>query len=478
MFRYVIQRLLLFIPTFFIISLVAFGLSKIAPGDPVEVITKGTGGSGNTGNMQDKEASEQAYRQTAERLGLHLPVFYFSLKTQATPDTLYKVIRLDERENLQELIAQYGNWEGISAYYQQIKKVEKQSLQLPADSVYRESKKKIRNQLRELYVSSQNAKINTLLNNIAQETQQNPALQQHPIAAEVQQLQQNYQYLQTHATPLKNYIPSLAWNNWNNQYHRWITHFLRGDFGMSYIDNRPVSAKIWDAVRWTLLINIVSLAISYLLSIVLGVWSAVSKGTLSDQISTTLLFVLYSLPSFWVATILIVFFTSPEYGMNFFPPGQVTDLPSDAPFVKRFFDIAYHLFLPILCITYGSLAFISRQMRGGMLSVLKQDYIRTARAKGLSEEQVVWKHAFRNSLFPIITLFAAIFPATIAGSVVIEVIYSIPGMGMLTLNSITARDWPVVFTVLLFAAILTMIGNLVADLLYALVDPRVSFGKK
>lgn len=478
MFRYVIQRLLLFIPTFFIISLVAFGLSKIAPGDPVEVITKGTGGSGNTGNMQDKEASEQAYRQTAERLGLHLPVFYFSLKTQATPDTLYKVIRLDERENLQELIAQYGNWEGISAYYQQIKKVEKQSLQLPADSVYHESKKKIRNQLRELYVSAQTAKINTLLNNIAQETQQNPALQQHPIAAEVQQLQQNYQYLQTHATPMKNYIPSLAWNGWNNQYHRWITHFLRGDFGMSYIDNRPVSAKIWDAVRWTLLINVVSLTISYLLSIVLGVWSAVRKGTLSDQISTALLFVLYSLPSFWVATILIVFFTSPEYGMNFFPPGQVTDLPSDAPFMKRFFDIAYHLFLPILCITYGSLAFISRQMRGGMLSVLKQDYIRTARAKGLSEDQVVWKHAFRNSLFPIITLFAAIFPATIAGSVVIEVIYSIPGMGMLTLNSITARDWPVVFTVLLFAAVLTMIGNLVADLLYALVDPRVSFGKK
>ncbi|HNI45181.1 MAG TPA: ABC transporter permease, partial [Chitinophagales bacterium] len=235
---------------------------------------------------------------------------------------------------------------------------------------------------------------------------------------------------------------------------------------------------IWDAVRWTLLINVVSLTISYLLSIVLGVWSAVRKGTLSDQISTALLFVLYSLPSFWVATILIVFFTSPEYGMNFFPPGQVTDLPSDAPFMKRFFDIAYHLFLPILCITYGSLAFISRQMRGGMLSVLKQDYIRTARAKGLSEDQVVWKHAFRNSLFPIITLFAAIFPATIAGSVVIEVIYSIPGMGMLTLNSITARDWPVVFTVLLFAAVLTMIGNLVADLLYALVDPRVSFGKK
>ena len=114
-------------------------------------------------------------------------------------------------------------------------------------------------------------------------------------------------------------------------------------------------------------------------------------------------------------------------------------------------------------------------MRGGMLNVIKQDYIRTAHAKGLPENQIVWKHAFRNSLFPIITLFASIFPAAIAGSTVIEVIYSIPGMGFLAYSSIIARDWPVVFTILMFAAILTMIGNLIADFLYAVADPRVSY---
>lgn len=113
-----------------------------------------------------------------------------------------------------------------------------------------------------------------------------------------------------------------------------------------------------------------------------------------------------------------------------------------------------------------------------MLTVVRQDYIRTAKAKGLEEKSIIWKHAFRNSLFPIITLFAYIFPAAIAGSVTIEVIYSIPGMGKLAVDSIVARDWPVVFTILMFAAILTMIGNLVADLLYALADPRVSYSKK
>jgi peptide/nickel transport system permease protein len=270
----------------------------------------------------------------------------------------------------------------------------------------------------------------------------------------------------------------VAWYGTKNQYHRWISGFLKGDFGISYLDNRPVASKIWDALRWTLTINLISLLVSYILAIFLGVWSAVRKGTKADQIVTTALFVLYSLPSFWIGTMLIVFFTSPEYGMNLFPPGQVTSLPIDAPFWQRFVDIGYHLTLPIICISYGSLAFISRQMRGGMLSILQQDYIRTARAKGLSEKQVIWRHAFRNSLFPIITLFASIFPATIAGSIVIEVIYSIPGMGMLSLGAINARDWPVVFTVLLLAAILTMLGNLVADLLYAFVDPRVSFDKK
>ena len=114
-------------------------------------------------------------------------------------------------------------------------------------------------------------------------------------------------------------------------------------------------------------------------------------------------------------------------------------------------------------------------MRGGMLNVVKQDYIRTARAKGLEEKKIIWKHAFRNSLFPIITMFAYIFPAAIAGSVVIEVIFSIPGMGGLAYSSIIARDWPVVYTILMFAAILTMVGNLVADMLYAVADPRVTF---
>ena len=138
----------------------------------------------------------------------------------------------------------------------------------------------------------------------------------------------------------------------------------------------------------------------------------------------------------------------------------------------------YYLFLPLICFIYPSLAFISRQMRGAMINTLSQDYIRTARAKGLDEKTVLWKHAFKNSLLPIITLFSHVFPAAITGAVVLELIFSIPGMGKTVVEAIFSRNYPIVYTVVMFSAILTLVGNLVADILYALVDPRISFSKK
>jgi peptide/nickel transport system permease protein len=162
--------------------------------------------------------------------------------------------------------------------------------------------------------------------------------------------------------------------------------------------------------------------------------------------------------------------------MNWFPTcglGEIDDMSLFDAFIER----AVHLILPIICLTYGSWAYLSRQMRGGVLNVLRQDYIRTAKAKGLADNKVIWKHAFRNSLIPIITIFASIFPAAIAGAFIIEYIFAIPGMGKLTFEALIARDYPMVFTVMLLSAILTLIGNLVADILYAVVDPRISFNK-
>ena len=135
----------------------------------------------------------------------------------------------------------------------------------------------------------------------------------------------------------------------------------------------------------------------------------------------------------------------------------------------------YHLALPLACWTYGSFAYLSRQMRGGMLSTLQADFIRTARAKGLAGKKVIWKHALRNSLLPIITLFASVFPLAISGGIVLEIIFSIPGMGKVGYEAVIFRNYPVVFAIMMFSAILTLVGYLVADILYAVVDPRISY---
>ena len=174
-------------------------------------------------------------------------------------------------------------------------------------------------------------------------------------------------------------------------------------------------------------LNVISVVIAYSLSIWLGVFLSGKKDSKIDRISSIVLFILYSLPSFWIATIFVVYFTTSEYGMNWFPTYGIRsiDLPENASFFTRFFDQAHHLVLPIIAMIYGAFTFAARQMRGSMLGVIKQDYIRTAKAKGLSDDKVIWKHTFRNSLIPIITMFAGILPSLIGGSFVIEVIFNI-----------------------------------------------------
>ena len=478
MFQYIIKRLLIFIPTLFIISLMAFGLSKMAPGDPVELINRGGLSAGDGGQLADMLATEQTYLQTAERLGLHAPVFYLSLSPVSQPDTLYKVVKQGHQKMLKNLIGLYGNWQQISDYYKDLRTMEKEIYTVVPDSANYNPRRKARRAVVDLFMEHKDNKVTRLLENIQTATKADSSM--FVLQAPAQNLLNSYTKIKNEATPSMNYIPSLKFYGADNQYHKWITGFFVGDFGYSYQDNRPISSKMWDALRWTLIINFISILLAYLLSIPIGVNTAIRKDTTYDRVVTTILFLLYSLPVFWTGTLLIVFLTTPEYGsfLNLFPTGGITELPPSAPFMDRFWDLTHHLILPVVCITYGSLAFISRQMRGGMLTVIRQDYIRTAKAKGLEEKQIVWKHAFRNSLFPIITLFASVFPLAIAGSVVIEVIFSIPGMGKLLFDSIISRDWPVVYTILMLAAILTMVGNLIADMLYAVADPRVTFNEK
>ncbi|MBI2817534.1 MAG: ABC transporter permease [Acidobacteria bacterium] len=258
------------------------------------------------------------------------------------------------------------------------------------------------------------------------------------------------------------------------QYWHWVKKIFRLDFGRSYKDNRPVWDKIKERLPVTLQLNIISIILGYLIAIPLGIFSSTHENSLSDRFLTVLLYILYSLPSFWVATILILYLSGGDY-LHWFPLTGLNSMGAEnMSFGERLLDRIWHLVLPVFCLTYAQLAFVSRLMRAGMLETIRQDYIRTARAKGLSEKVVVYKHAFRNSLIAIVTVLGFLLPALLGGSVIIESIFTIPGMGQLGFEAILSRDYPVVMAISTIAAFLTMLGLLLSDVLYAIVNPTIS----
>jgi peptide/nickel transport system permease protein len=262
------------------------------------------------------------------------------------------------------------------------------------------------------------------------------------------------------------------------QYFIWMGNMLKGDFGNSFKDDRPVLSKIIERIPITLTLNLISILMIYIIAIPLGIFSATKQYSTGDRISTIILFVLYSLPNFWVATLAIIFLANVEY-IKIFPTSGIKSLTFESMgFIDKIWDRVIHLFLPVTILSLSSFAFLSRQMRSSMLEVIRQDYIRTARAKGLDERKVILKHALRNSLIPILTLLGGILPAMISGSVIIETIFSIPGIGQLIFQAILDRDYPMIMAELVFASLLTVVGILIVDILYATVDPRIAFSKK
>jgi len=259
------------------------------------------------------------------------------------------------------------------------------------------------------------------------------------------------------------------------RYWIWVKQIVTLDFGNSYKDHRPVINKIAERISITLTLNIMSIILIYLIAIPIGVYSAVSHGRFSERLSTFFLFILYSIPSFWMAMILIFFLGGGDYWDLFPVYGLLSPGAENYPFYKKAVNFLWHIALPVFCLTYGSLAYLSRFQKGSLLEVLREDFVRTATAKGLPRHKVLLKHALRNALIPIITILAGILPAMIGGSVIIESIFSIPGIGQLGFEAVLSRDYPVIMAIATISAVLTLFGILIADLVYVLVDPRISF---
>ncbi|HNQ65652.1 MAG TPA: ABC transporter permease [Smithella sp.] len=256
------------------------------------------------------------------------------------------------------------------------------------------------------------------------------------------------------------------------QYGSWLKKISRGDLGVSFSsDHRPVADKIMERLPITILINFLSLVIIIAVAVPIGVLSAVHQDSLFDKVTTVLVFIGFAVPTFWLALLLMIFF---GIHLGWLPISGLRSLNYEYLNIwNQLIDLAKHLVLPVFVSAFGGLAGLSRYMRANMLEVIRQDYIMTARAKGLSERDVIYRHALHNALLPAITILGLSIPGLIGGSVIFETIFAIPGMGQLFYMSVMARDYPTIMGILLIGAILTLVGNLIADVSYAVADPRI-----
>ena len=261
---------------------------------------------------------------------------------------------------------------------------------------------------------------------------------------------------------------------WYEAYFVWLGNLVRLDLGRSISqNNRPVAELIASRVPATLVLSVSSLVLTYLLSIPIGLWATVRADTAAERTVSALLYMLYSMPSFVAALFLQILFAVKLGWLPLF--GMTSDDFDTLSTVGQAWDIFQHAAMPIACFTYGSLAYYSRFIRANMQEVVRQDYIRTARAKGVGPVSLILHHAFRNTLIPLVTLIGLTLPSLLSGAVILEQIFTWPGMGRLYFEAIGRRDYDTVMGLTLMFAVLTLLGQLLADVLYACVDPRVTY---
>lgn len=480
---YVIRRLLIMIPTFFGISLVIFALLNFAPGRP------GAQQSADLARNARSEQSQESYRIFREQFDLDKPVLVntrFALRTeevladvrvaagtvQATPA---------ERIHAQERLEDFGQYaiphlvrvmnDANRAGDTAVRDAAVYFLRLDAPRPLvkpfeRNPSESLRATNRE--INAENAQLRSLRYALDA-----PEEEKARVIAEYNR------WFAAHASRYEyKFGQKLDRYFFDTRFAKYWANLVRLDFGVSLVSREPVTRTLVGKLKYSLTLSVGSLILAYLIAIPLGIFSAVRKGTREDRALTLGLFMLYSLPTFFVATLLLYFFSqgSDYRHLRLFPTGGFTGADtSDLTTWGALRDLLWHLILPMFCLTYGSLAALSRYMRTGLLDVIRADYIRTARAKGLSERTVIGKHALRNGLLPILTLLAGLLPAILGGSVIVEYIFGIPGMGLWIVESIYQRDYNVILIVELFSTILVLVGILLTDLSYALVDPRIRY---
>lgn len=485
MFTYALKRILLMIPTFFAISLLIFVLLNLGAGTP------GATQMSSEGNQNaEKSDNQESYRIFKEQFGLDRPVLFntrFLLELKDIETALHAALNAERSVSLadqmeaRESLDDWGRY-AVPALIKCLKECAQKNVRAYASKrLTVNARKPLSTEYVGRNLSEQEVEaIKTSNRNIRRRNDEirdqwyssSPSLDEKR-AQEVTGFWTQW-WKENKSEFDADTFDKLKVFFFDTRFARYWNNLLHLDFGKSHIDKRPVLETVLSKLKYSITLAVSSVILIYLISLPLGIWSAVRQGTVMDKIVTFILFLLYSLPSFFVAVILLNLFTVGDWAI--FPNlGFQSDRTNEMTTLEHLFDILWHTTLPIICMSYGGLAALSRYARTGLLDVIRADYIRTARAKGLPEGIVIIKHAARNGMIPIITLMATLLPVLIGGSVIIEVIFQIPGMGSYIFSSITQSDYNAVMVVLLIASFLTMLGMLLADLAYALIDPRITF---
>ncbi len=458
MLTYLIRRILLAVPTLLIISLASFALSQYINRDPVQI---------------DFSESPAAYLAKARTLKLDQPAFYVSMMSLAFPDTVHRILPLDRRDQLVQLTEQNGNWYMISRFEQALRTELPPILdQLPAGPAYVA-----------IAGLSKIRKLDQIPGLLDSARVQIDALAEGPqkIAAsgQLDRLYACYSDIQKYPQQWKLLVPVFHWHGLRNRYHQWLSGFLSGNPGNSIVTGNPLLVELRPRLLVTLLLNGAAMLLAYLIGVPLGVFMAQQHPRRTDRWLRSGLLFLYAMPVIWLGSLLILLLSRQDIGLGLIHGMNAEPwLMSGKTFGHWAWDNREKFILPVLTLSLHALAILAMQMRGGILEVSRQDFIRTARAKGLSERRVFWWHAFRNGLFPVITVFASFFPAVFGGSLVVEYLFDFPGMGTKMVSAFANNDYAVLFAMVMFAAIVTIIGSLIADILYAWADPRVRFAKR
>jgi len=507
MTNYILKRLLLMIPTLFLVVLLAFLVLNLAPGSPAQAQMSQQGTESTEGQL-----TNQSYQIFKQQFNLDKPVLLNTRFWLDESDVEHQLRLLvdserpacepgtDQPEDCIPEDEQPGAGEVIDAQTQLTDWGDDIVPELFRLAKENEDLDIRRRALRHLATNARADVASTIGRELTDEQKE-----QNRRASEINDKLETWKVAEDASEETIDRTLEEHWEPWLDQptqrerfefsagerlrrffldtrFAKYLENLAQLDFGVSHVTKRPVSETLWRRVQYTIWLTLPALLLAFLISIPIGVWSATQRQTLIDQSVTTTLLILYSLPTFFTGLILLQYFAAGtplpllDVGFQWFPTdGFVGENPGEMTTLEYLRSVAWHLFLPVICLTYPRLAGLSRYARTGIVDVIESDYIRTARAKGLPESMVVAKHAVRNGMIPTLTILGTQLPRLVGGSIVIEYIFEIPGMGMYLLDSIHAQDYNALMGILLVSAVLTLIGILISDISYALVDPRITF---